>query len=105
MKFGAWHSLARHKRAVRESFLCENRLFHQSTKVFSLKSFPLYGTRTQTTVGGLFLADNSKFMAALFLKPVLNKGYVVNSGLGPLLNPDHSKAVSHSATYSTTNLL
>ena len=66
MKFGAWHSLARHKRAVRESFLCENRLFHQSTKVFSLKSFPLYSTRTQTIVGGLFLADNNKFMAALF---------------------------------------
>ena len=43
VKFGAWHSLARHKRAIRESFLHENRIFHQSAKVFSLESFPLYG--------------------------------------------------------------
>ena len=43
VKFGAWHSLARHKQAIHESFLCENRIFFQSAKVFSLESFPLYG--------------------------------------------------------------
>ena len=41
-KFGAWHPLAQQKRAIHESFLCENCIFHQ--KVFSLESFPLYGT-------------------------------------------------------------
>jgi len=39
---GGWHPLVRQKRAIREYFLCENRIFHQSTKVFSLESFPLY---------------------------------------------------------------
>ena len=37
---GAWCLLAQHKRAIQE--LQENRIFHQFTKVFSLKSFPLY---------------------------------------------------------------
>ena len=39
---GAWHPSAWKKRAIRESFLRENRIFHQSAKVFSLESFPLY---------------------------------------------------------------
>ena len=33
-KFGAWQSLAPNKQAIRESFLHENRIFHQSAKVF-----------------------------------------------------------------------
>ena len=37
MSFGAA------QQAFHESFLHENRLFHQFTKVFSLESFPLYG--------------------------------------------------------------
>ena len=37
-----WHPLAQHKRAIRESFLLENCLFHRFTEIFSLKSFPLY---------------------------------------------------------------
>ena len=40
-KFGAWHLLAWQKRAIRESFLHENCIFHKL--VFSLESFPLYG--------------------------------------------------------------
>ena len=40
---GAWHPLAQHKRAIRESFLRENCIFHQFAKVFSPESFPLYG--------------------------------------------------------------
>ena len=43
-KFGAWRSLVWQKRAIRNSFLWENHIVHQSTKVFSLESFPLYGT-------------------------------------------------------------
>ena len=43
-KLGAWHSLAPNKRAIHKSFLCENHIFHQSAKVFSLESFPLYGS-------------------------------------------------------------
>ena len=37
---GAWRRLARHKRAIRESFLRENRIFRQIAKVVSLESFP-----------------------------------------------------------------
>ena len=39
VKFGAWHPLALQKRAI-----CENYYFHQFVKVFSLESFPLYGS-------------------------------------------------------------
>ena len=42
-KFGARRPLARQKQAIRESFLSENRLFHQFVKIFSLESLPLYG--------------------------------------------------------------
>ena len=35
--------LALQKRAICESFLRENRVFHQFAKVFSLESFPLFG--------------------------------------------------------------
>ena len=48
MKFGGMASLARHKRAIRESFLRKNRIFHQFTKVFSLESFSLYGIYEKT---------------------------------------------------------
>ena len=51
VKFGAWHSLAWHKRAIRKSFLRENRIFHQSAKVFSLESFPLYGIGHRIHIG------------------------------------------------------
>ena len=45
-----------------------------------------------------FLADNSKYIAALsFIFKAYTKGYVVNSCLA---NPDN-EAVSHSATCST----
>ena len=40
---GVWCPLAPHKRAIHESFLCENCIFHQFAKVFSLESFLLYG--------------------------------------------------------------
>ena len=40
---GVWRPLAWQQRAIRESFLCENCIFHQFAKVFSLESFPLYG--------------------------------------------------------------
>ena len=40
-KFGGEVSFVRHKREIRESFFCEN---HQFAKVFSLKTFLLYGT-------------------------------------------------------------
>ena len=40
---GMWCPLARHKPATCESFLHENHSFHQFAKVFSLKSFSLYG--------------------------------------------------------------
>ena len=43
MNFGAWHPLVWQKRAIRESFHRENRLFHQFVKVFLLESLPLYG--------------------------------------------------------------
>ena len=43
VKFGAWHSLVWHKQVIHESFLRENRIFHQFAKFFSLESFPLYG--------------------------------------------------------------
>ena len=46
MKFGAWCSLVRPKRAMRESFLRKNRIFHQFAKVFSFESFPLYSKLT-----------------------------------------------------------
>ena len=36
-----WHLLAQHKRAICESFIHENHIFHQFAKVFSLESFPL----------------------------------------------------------------
>ena len=42
-KFGGVAPLALQKRATCESFLHENRIFHQFAKVFSLESFPLYG--------------------------------------------------------------
>ena len=45
-KFGAWRSLAQQKQAISESFFRKNRIFRQFTKVFSLESFPLYGTNT-----------------------------------------------------------
>ena len=44
LSLGAWHPLERQKRAIRESFLCENCTFHQFVKVFSLESFPLCST-------------------------------------------------------------
>ena len=44
LNLGAWRPLAWQKQAIHESFLCENRIFHQFAKAFSLKSFPLYGT-------------------------------------------------------------
>ena len=47
---GVWHPLAQHKRAIRESFLRENHIFDQFTKVFSLESFPLYGTSNSTAI-------------------------------------------------------
>ena len=39
-KFGGVASLARQKRAIRESFLRENRIFYQFAQVFSHESFP-----------------------------------------------------------------
>ena len=48
VKFGGVASLARHKLAIRESFLRKNRIFHQFAKVFSLKIFPLYGIYEKT---------------------------------------------------------
>jgi len=44
VKFGGVAPLALQKWAIRKSFLHENWIYHQFTKVFSLKSFPLYGT-------------------------------------------------------------
>ena len=41
-KFGVWCPLAWQKRAIRESFLHENCIFHQFVN-FSLKNFLLYG--------------------------------------------------------------
>ena len=41
---GAWGPLARHKRAICESFLHKNHIFYQFAKVFSLESFLPYGT-------------------------------------------------------------
>ena len=46
---GAWHPLAWQQQAIRESFLCENCIFHQFAKVFSLESFPLYGISWSAT--------------------------------------------------------
>ena len=43
-KYGGVASLVRHKRAIHESFLRENRIFHQLAKVFFLESFPLYSS-------------------------------------------------------------
>ena len=40
LKFGSVAPLALQKRAIRERFLRENRIFHQFAKVFSLKNFP-----------------------------------------------------------------
>ena len=37
LNLGMWHPLAQQKRAIRESFLRENRIFHQFMKIFSLK--------------------------------------------------------------------
>ena len=39
---GAWHPWRGTSRAICESFLLENRSFHQFAKVFSLESFPPY---------------------------------------------------------------
>ena len=47
---GAWRPLARQKWVIRESFLCENHIFHQSAKVFSLESFPLYNTTCRSEI-------------------------------------------------------
>ena len=47
-KFEGMSSLAQHKRAIRESFLHETRIFHQFAKVFSLESFP--AIRYNTTI-------------------------------------------------------
>ena len=47
-KFWAWHPLARQKRVICESFLRENSIFHHFMKVFSLESFPLYGSLSYT---------------------------------------------------------
>ena len=52
-KFGAWHSLARHKQAIREHLLRKNCIFHKSAKVFSLESFPLYGISHLVSTNGL----------------------------------------------------
>ena len=41
---GSVASFGAAKRAIRESFLRKNRFFHQFAKVFSLESFPLYGS-------------------------------------------------------------
>ena len=38
--WGAWRPLEQQKRAIRESFLRKNRIFHQFAKVLSLESFP-----------------------------------------------------------------
>ena len=46
-KFRAWRPLVRQKRVIHESFLCENHIFHQFAKIFSLENFPLYGTVRQ----------------------------------------------------------
>ena len=43
-KFGAWHPLAWQKRAIRVSFLRENRIFTTLRKFFSIESFPLYSS-------------------------------------------------------------
>ena len=43
--------MARHKRAIRKSFRPENPMFHQFAKVFSLKSFPLYGMSVERSGG------------------------------------------------------
>ena len=45
---GAWHPLVQQKRAIHESFLRKNCIFRQFVNVFSLKSFPLYGTGIYT---------------------------------------------------------
>ena len=42
--FGACYPLVQQKRPIRESFLRKYHIFHQFAKVFSLKSFPLYGS-------------------------------------------------------------
>ena len=36
--------------AISESFFCENHIFHQFAEVFSLKSFPLCGSRIVTVL-------------------------------------------------------
>ena len=41
---GTWCPLVQQKRAIRKSFLRENRIFHQFTKDFSLESFLPYST-------------------------------------------------------------
>ena len=38
-----WRRNWEHQRAIHESFLCENLIFHQFAKVFSCQSFPLCG--------------------------------------------------------------
>jgi len=43
MIFGGVASFGAAKVTIHESFLRKNRIFHQFAKVFSLKSFPLYG--------------------------------------------------------------
>ena len=48
---GAWHLFGSDtKRAICESFLRENLIFHQFTKVFSLESFPLYSHKSSNSL-------------------------------------------------------
>ena len=44
VKFGAWHSLVRHKWAIRKTFL-QKSYFSPIHNSFSLESFPLYSIR------------------------------------------------------------
>ena len=65
-KFGGVASFGAAQRAIHESFLCENRIFHQFAKVFFLKSFLLYSRpkkfvfvhQTTSHCFGLRLTDN-----------------------------------------------
>jgi len=59
----AWCPFVRQKRAIRESFLRENRIFHQFLKVFSLESFPLYGNCLSYMLG----SDTKSLMSMFFV--------------------------------------
>ena len=45
-KFGAWCPLVWQKRAIHESFLCENRIFYQLRKFSPLKVCQVYEAET-----------------------------------------------------------